>query len=551
MQRRIIYFTAILVSFLAIYVCADLTKKHLSGKGSFSWFDSACSAEEGGFSGADCEQVLNSPFGVFPFEDPRDANEKDGAAAEAKSDAEGDVETESDDKLPVLIRFALWAQSQLYGKEIKTRTPVSLIGMSYYCLILIWLVGVGTPSHDMRWLYQLLLVIASLAFAGCLFFIYVMIVKTDAWCPWCVVSHLLNLCLLICLFMLRPVNPGSVPSPAGQADVEANREDKGIKQSQAKSRSVSDNPGRSSEPSVAHRISHPSLRLLGVTILAMLLANGVINSVFLQLKYRSQSAQNSDRYERCSTSLRKLAQDGVRMYKNWLLNEKKEVEIGENPRIRGGNPGVKSVTIVVFSDLECPHCARFAHFIDNRVQPMFDGNLKVVFKHYPLDDSCNQYVKKSMHPYACKAAAFAEVARFQQGNDGFWGTHDFFYEHRSRIKRIGSDGLLEEFCSTQGLDIDQFRKDWDERKEDYARAIYDDIQQGKELKLRATPTVFLQSRKVDGLARGSIEFWDQIAKIYWRARKEKRPEHTKLSYLRDAASLNTEDDETTEGNLNP
>lgn len=100
-----------------------------------------------------------------------------------------------------------------------------------------------------------------------------------------------------------------------------------------------------------------------------------------------------------------------------------------------------SLVLVIFSDFQCPYCARFAQttwpVIDKRF--VETGRLRVAFVHLPL----------RIHPDAVPAAVAAECAG-RQGQ--FWGMHDLLFE---RSPSLGA-GVLLSHASTLRLDIRRF-----------------------------------------------------------------------------------------------
>jgi protein-disulfide isomerase len=83
-----------------------------------------------------------------------------------------------------------------------------------------------------------------------------------------------------------------------------------------------------------------------------------------------------------------------------------------------GNIGAK-VTIVEYSDLECPFCKIFHATLKQIMSEHTDGSVAWVYRHYPLD---------SLHPRARKEAEASECAFAQGGNDKFWAYIDRVYE---------------------------------------------------------------------------------------------------------------------------
>ncbi len=79
------------------------------------------------------------------------------------------------------------------------------------------------------------------------------------------------------------------------------------------------------------------------------------------------------------------------------------------------------VTIVEFSDFECPFCRRFADLM-KQVLPAEKNQVRIVFHHFPL----------SMHPWARAAAEGAACARLQS-SEAFWAMHDQLFQHQQEI----------------------------------------------------------------------------------------------------------------------
>lgn len=139
-----------------------------------------------------------------------------------------------------------------------------------------------------------------------------------------------------------------------------------------------------------------------------------------------------------------------------------------------GSP-MAQVTIVEFSDFECPYCGR-AHPILQQVLNEFEGRVRVVFKHFPL----------SMHPRAMPAARAAVAA----GNQGkFWEMHDLLFEHQRQLE----DEDLERYAVQLGLDLDRFRADM--ASAETQRRIERDKQEGQRIGVEGTPSFFVNGRE--------------------------------------------------------
>ncbi|UCF34611.1 MAG: hypothetical protein JSV78_04765, partial [Phycisphaerales bacterium] len=163
MKSVILQLLALLLGVAAGFLSYELLAKHLTGSTGIALLDSAC---EGGDveqqSSASCDEVLKSKYGVWPFV------------------KEGDDEN---------VR----------------RVPVALGGLFYYSVLIVWLVGIGVPSWELRWIHLVPLGInlGGLLVSG--FFTYVMFRGgMDYWCRLCLVTHVLNLLLFACLILMWP-----------------------------------------------------------------------------------------------------------------------------------------------------------------------------------------------------------------------------------------------------------------------------------------------------------------------------------------------------------
>lgn len=136
------------------------------------------------------------------------------------------------------------------------------------------------------------------------------------------------------------------------------------------------------------------------------------------------------------------------------------------------------VTIVEFSDFQCPFCGRATATMD-AVWKMYEGRVRRVFQHFPLD----------FHPDA-PLAHRAALAAGEQGK--FWGMHDLIFANQQKMKR---DDLLRH-ATALGLDMERFVRDLDDRRFD--AIVQKDLIEGGTLAVNATPTFFINGRRLVG-----------------------------------------------------
>ncbi len=135
------------------------------------------------------------------------------------------------------------------------------------------------------------------------------------------------------------------------------------------------------------------------------------------------------------------------------------------------------VTIAEWADFQCPFCKLVYPMLDDLVE-RFDGQLRVVYKFYPL----------KAHPQG-EIAARAAVAAGNQGK--FWEMHHMMFDNQERLEQTD----LERYAKRIELDVFQFRKDM-VSKETTDR-IEADKKQADDLGLEGTPFLFVNGREAD------------------------------------------------------
>ena len=137
------------------------------------------------------------------------------------------------------------------------------------------------------------------------------------------------------------------------------------------------------------------------------------------------------------------------------------------------------VTLVEYGDFECPHCGAL-HPIVQAARKAFGGNLRFVFRHFPL---------RSSHPHALAAAKAAEAAG-EQGR--FWEMHDRLYQRQTEL----TDADLERHARELGLDVERFRRSMGERAHEVR--IRDDLASAAQSGARGTPSLFINGEPYEG-----------------------------------------------------
>jgi protein-disulfide isomerase len=133
---------------------------------------------------------------------------------------------------------------------------------------------------------------------------------------------------------------------------------------------------------------------------------------------------------------------------------------------------------VLFSDYECPFCAR-AEPIVRSLEQAHPGDVRVVFKNMPLP----------MHAHASLAAK-AALAAGEQGK--YWEYHDVLFAHQSALDRAS----LERYAADIGLDARRFARDLDDAR--LEARLEADVADADALGIKGTPTLFVNGRRIVG-----------------------------------------------------
>jgi protein-disulfide isomerase len=146
-----------------------------------------------------------------------------------------------------------------------------------------------------------------------------------------------------------------------------------------------------------------------------------------------------------------------------------------------GNPEA-TVTLVEYSDFQCPACAAFQPVLEEIIT-QFGDSLKIEYKHFPLSD---------IHSLAESAARAAEAAG-QQG--AFFEFHDLLYANQKIwANSPNPTGMFIQYAEELGLNIDQFKVQ--SRASLIRDRVREDMQEARSLGLTGTPSFFLNGERM-------------------------------------------------------
>lgn len=166
-------------------------------------------------------------------------------------------------------------------------------------------------------------------------------------------------------------------------------------------------------------------------------------------------------------------------YKVEYMLEPMRVEVASNGFPAKG-PAVAPVTIVEFSDFQCPYCSRITPTLQE-VVTKYGSKVRLVFRQFPLP----------MHQNAAKAAEAALCAN-EQGK--FWEMHDAMFKDQGGL---AVDGLKSKAAGITGINAASFNSCLDSGKE--TPAVQTDMKAGTKAGVNGTPAMFVNGRFISGV----------------------------------------------------
>jgi protein-disulfide isomerase len=153
------------------------------------------------------------------------------------------------------------------------------------------------------------------------------------------------------------------------------------------------------------------------------------------------------------------------------------VPVNAGDHIQGSNDA--QVTLVEYGDYQCPYCGE-AFPIIKRIQKEMDGDLRFIFRNFPLTE---------IHSHALAAASAAEAAAL---HDRFWEMHDMLYENQAKLR----DRDLIARAEKLKLNIERFMSDLSSHE--VTTKIQEDFSGGIRSGVNGTPTFFINGLRHDG-----------------------------------------------------
>jgi len=162
-------------------------------------------------------------------------------------------------------------------------------------------------------------------------------------------------------------------------------------------------------------------------------------------------------------------------------------------------PTSASLTIVEFSDFECPHCKQAQPILDKLMGDF--PNARLVFQQFPIE---------ALHPWALKAATWAECIG-RENNAAFWKFVNGLFDDQLNIDAQNADAKMKEHATAAGADA--VRAATCAASPEIAKAVHDSFELGKAVGVTGTPTVFINGRKIAGITSLPYDMLKDLARF--------------------------------------
>jgi protein-disulfide isomerase len=148
-------------------------------------------------------------------------------------------------------------------------------------------------------------------------------------------------------------------------------------------------------------------------------------------------------------------------------------------------PKDAKVTIVEYSDFQCPFCSRGYETIEKQVLTEYGDKVRFAYKHFPL----------GFHPWATPSAVATECAA-EQDEAAYWKLYAYYFEHQKEINPENLKDKTKEVLNGTKVDMKKFEECYDGKKT-LAR-VQADMAEGQGVGVSGTPAFIINGRLISG-----------------------------------------------------
>jgi len=332
-----------------------------------------------------------------------------------------------------------WSSVPLSMQPGATRIPLAALGMGYFALLGLWYLFVGPPTRDRRAWHVPIALIVLLGGLQSLQLMLVMANVLRQWCVGCTAAHTVNAGLLLLTLLAYPWRRPKRPIT-----------------------------------------SNPTPRLALGALTAGLLAFAAHPLYVLTLTMSNSAVQLGKLYQQ-------LTDDPE--FARWHYLRQPHADLPVEDAVAIGRPDAPC-TVVLFADFRCPRC-RQAHETIEQVRQRYPQQLRLLFRHFPLDRVCNAGLERTLYPHACRAARAAEAAGMVGGAEGLARMSRLLFERQEQLDAANfvewADGLR--------LDPGAFATAMSSHAA--SQRVRADVELARTLGIKAVPVLFLNGRRLD------------------------------------------------------
>jgi len=176
-----------------------------------------------------------------------------------------------------------------------------------------------------------------------------------------------------------------------------------------------------------------------------------------------------------------------------LAETRSKLHPGNSPSM---GPTDAKITLIEFADFECPSCRQLDRILRDLLSQ--HPEIRLVYKDFPLT---------TIHPWAMTAALAGQCAA-KQSPASFWKLHDTIFDAQDLITPSNVWEKMSDFANQIGLNVETFRTCMS--NPETAQEIDKTTEEGHELNVTATPTIFVNGRRIVGpdepILKQSIQF---------------------------------------------
>ncbi|TGN20760.1 thioredoxin domain-containing protein [Leptospira idonii] len=178
--------------------------------------------------------------------------------------------------------------------------------------------------------------------------------------------------------------------------------------------------------------------------------------------------------------------------------EKKVAEYEASPALNIDISGSASIgkkdapiTIVKYADFNCGHCLHTSHIL-HTVLSEYDGMVKVVYRNFPLDGSCNHFVQQARPGASSCVAAMASICADKQGK--FEQMYRGLYDNTEKGVAHSTSTVLN-LANTLSLNVNQLKACMSSKEA--SDQLNKEIEEAGRLNIQATPSLYINDKRID------------------------------------------------------